>query len=101
LIGQVLPAIKKSGVKTAYLEIEELMIPRPWAWSRASFDFMKGRFGFQGTLVFKETRLSSHGQFLPRSEPGKHYAATQKICQYCRLVGVFRAASGADVRRLV
>jgi sugar phosphate isomerase/epimerase len=41
--SKVLPAIKKSSVKTAYLEIEEPYDPSPLGMVEASFDFMKGK----------------------------------------------------------
>jgi sugar phosphate isomerase/epimerase len=41
--SKVLPAIKKSSVKTAYLEIEEPYDPSPLGMVEASFDFMRGK----------------------------------------------------------
>ena len=41
--GKMLPAIKKSSVKTAYLEIEEPYDPSPLGMVKASYDFLKGK----------------------------------------------------------
>ena len=41
--SRVLPAIKMSSVRTAYLEIEEPYDPSPLGMVEASFDFMKGK----------------------------------------------------------